>query len=168
MQVVNSTFTFSLGVPMELDVLARTLWDVEYNSLKFPSMVMRLRRPRCTALISLSGKVVLVGCKSHKDASSAAKLICQRTRRVTPTVQVSQLTCRNLVGSTTHSFDLRPYWNREGTKTFHNPSVFPGLHVSLAGKAKATVFASGILFITGVDSLDRLEEAHLELCFVLI
>ena len=72
------------------------------------------------------------------------------------------------MGSATHSFDLRPYWNREGTKTFHNPSVFPGLHVTLEAKAKATVFASGILYVTGVDSLNRLEEAHLELCFVLI
>ena len=168
MDIVNSTFTFSLGQTLDLDNLASTLWNIEYNPRKFPSVVLRLKEPQCTTLISASGKVVVVGCKSEQQAMKASRLIRRQVLSAAPGVEVSGLTCRNLVGSTTHDFDLTPYWNVEGKRTFHNPSLFPGLQVTLAGKARATLFASGVLYITGVDSEKRLEEAHLELCFLLV
>ena len=66
--VVNMTFTFNLNTDLDLLAMARQLWDVEYNPRKFSSLIMRLREPKSTAMISKSGCVVLLGCRSWDDA----------------------------------------------------------------------------------------------------
>ena len=161
--IVNTTFTFSLKANLDLIAMARQLWDVEYNPRKFSSLVMRLREPKSTAMISKSGCVVLLGCRSWDDARKAPRRIEKRVRRVMPDVVASDLTLKNMVGAGKHDFNVRDYLNTVTRSTFHDYEIFPGINVDLACGLKATVFNKGTFFITGAKCESDLEAGHLEL-----
>lgn len=40
---------------------------------RFGALIVRIREPRCTALIFKSGKIVLAGTKSEEEVRQAAK-----------------------------------------------------------------------------------------------
>ena len=161
--VVNTTFTFNLSAELDLESLARQLWDVEYNPRKFPSLVMRLREPRSTALIYRSGSVVLLGCRSWREAKRAAAKIAKRVRYVVNGARVSCLTIKNMVGAGKHDFDLKGYLHSCSSTMFHDNEIFPGINVDLRCGLKATLFAKGTFFITGARCETDLEAGHLEL-----
>ena len=161
--VVNTTFTFILNSDLDLLAMARQLWDVEYNPRKFSSLVMRLREPRSTAMISKSGYVVLLGCQTWDDARKASKRVERRVRRVVSGVKVTDLTLKNMVGAGKHDFNVRDYLNTVTRSTFYDYEIFPGINVDLTCGLKATVFNKGTFFITGAKSETELEAGHLEL-----
>ncbi|CAF4813816.1 unnamed protein product [Rotaria sp. Silwood2] len=47
--------------------------NAEYNPKRFAAVIMRIRRPRTTALIFASGKMVCTGAKSEEDSLEAAR-----------------------------------------------------------------------------------------------
>ena len=161
--VVNTTFTFSLKAKLDLLAMARQLWDVEYKPTKFSSLVMRLRDPKSTAMISKSGHVVLLGCRSWNDARKASRRVARRVRRVVPDVEVTGLTLKNMVGAGKHDFNVRDYLSTVTRSTFHDYEIFPGVNVDLACGLMATVFNKGTFFITGAKCESDLEAGHLEL-----
>ena len=161
--IVNTTFTFSLSAKLDLLALARQLWDVEYNPRKFSSLVMRLREPKSTALISKSDYVILLGCRSWADARKASRKVVRRVRRVVPLVEVSGLTLKNMVGAGKHDFNVKDYLSSVTRSTFHDYEIFPGINVDLACGLKAAVFNKGTFFITGAKCEGDLEAGHLEL-----
>ena len=161
--VVNTTFTFILNSDLDLLAMARKLWDVEYNPRKFSSLVMRLREPKATAMISKSGYVVLLGCRSWNDARKASRRVARRVRRVVPDVEVTGLTLKNMVGAGKHDFNVRDYLSTVTRSTFHDYEIFPGVNVDLACGLMATVFNKGTFFITGAKCESDLEAGHLEL-----
>ena len=122
-----------------------------------------MRDPRVTALISRSGKVVLIGAKSVKDGKLAAKKVCRRVGRHYESVSVTGVKVMNMVGSGVHDFDLTGYWNQTSKTMMHEPELFAGLLVDLHCGLKATLFRSGKYFITGAKSESDLEAADLEL-----
>ena len=143
--------------------MARQLWDVEYNPRKFSSLVMRLREPKATGMISKSGFVVLLGCRSWNDARKATRRVERRVRRVVSSVTVSGLTLKNMVGAGKHDFNVRDYLNIVTRSTFHDYEIFPGINIDLGCGLKATVFNKGTFFITGAKRESDLEAGHLEL-----
>ena len=161
--VVNTTFTFNLNAELDLESLARQLWDVEYNPKKFSSLVMRLRDPLSTALLYRSGIVVLVGCRSWRDAKRAAHRTAKRVRRLVPDVRVSGLALKNMVGAGKHDFNLNGHLHSCSSTTFHDNEIFPGMNIDLRCGLKATLFAKGTFFITGAKCESDLEAGHLEL-----
>ena len=124
---------------------------------------MRMRDPRVTALISRSGKVVLIGARSLHDGKIAAKRVCRRVGRHYESVTVSGIRCMNMVGSGVHDFDLTDHWNQTSKTMMHEPELFAGLMVNLHCGLKATLFRTGKYFITGAKTEKDLEAADLEL-----
>lgn len=167
--IVNSTFTFKLSILLDLRTIARDLWDSEYNPHRFPSIIMKLRKPSCTCLLSKNGHVVIVGCRSKSEAGMARQRVINRLKLVldrTITATVVQL--RNYVGAGKHTFDLMPHYNKTTEKISHESELFPGVIVKLSGNMSSTVFGGkksneGSFFITGAKSMDDLESAYLEL-----
>ena len=161
--VVNTSFTFNVNSDVDLLAVARRLWDVEYNPRKFSSLVMRLREPKATAMISKSGYVVLLGCRSWDDARKASRKVVRRVQRIVPKAEATDLTLKNMVGAGKHDFNVRDYLSTVTRSTFHDYEIFPGINVDLACGLKATVFNKGTFFITGAKCVGDLEAGHLEL-----
>lgn len=60
-KVQNCVATVNLGIELNLQKINFQTRNSEYNPLRFHGVVMRIREPRCTALVFRSGKLVCTG-----------------------------------------------------------------------------------------------------------
>ena len=73
-KVVNLVVTTDLKHKLQLEKIAYTLSNVEYNPEQFPGLVMRIKEPKTSALLFTSGKIVCTGAKDIEYAKKA--MIC--------------------------------------------------------------------------------------------
>lgn len=62
--IQNVVGTMNLGCQLELTDIYWKAKNAEYNPNRFAAVIMRLQRPKTTALIFRSGKMVITGAKS--------------------------------------------------------------------------------------------------------
>ncbi len=60
-RIENIVATVNLGIDLDLDKLAERLPAAEYNPEQFPGLILRLQRPKISALIFRTGKMVCTG-----------------------------------------------------------------------------------------------------------
>lgn len=71
-----------INLPEVVDKLRNTEYNpkvrflvIELTVQRFDAMIMRIREPKCTALVFKSGKVVLAGTKSTKETEAAGRRV---------------------------------------------------------------------------------------------
>jgi transcription initiation factor TFIID TATA-box-binding protein len=117
------------------------------------AVVLRLRSPRCTALVYTNGKVMVTGSRSEEDARKASKKVARIVSKCNhPAVKFSDFKIENIVAST----DIRYPVRLEGLAYEHRvscsyePELFPGLVYRLLDpKISLLIFVSGKVVITG-------------------
>lgn len=71
-RVENIVATSSLGHPVRLDALARSMMlRSAFDPELFPGLRLKLRHPRTKALVFCGGKVVIAGCRNRADIARA-------------------------------------------------------------------------------------------------
>jgi len=70
--VQNIVATSDLGGELNLDAVAISLDNVEYEPEQFPGLVYRMSDPKVVLLLFGSGKIVITGGKSLSDGRAAA------------------------------------------------------------------------------------------------
>jgi hypothetical protein len=68
----NFVSTIDLRCSLDLQAIQHKVRNAEYNPQKFAACVIRIRKPRCTALVFESGKMVVTGAGCHEDSKLAA------------------------------------------------------------------------------------------------
>jgi transcription initiation factor TFIID TATA-box-binding protein len=63
----------NLECPLNLKDIALQARNAEYNPRRFAAVVMRLRKPKTTALVFASGKMVCTGAKTENESRIAAR-----------------------------------------------------------------------------------------------
>lgn len=63
----------SLGCELNLQNINFRTRNSEYNPSRFHGVVMRIREPRCTALIFKTGKLICTGARSEREAHLGAR-----------------------------------------------------------------------------------------------
>ena len=61
----------SFSDKLDLDIIAQSLEDAEYEPEQFPGLVYRIRDPKVAMLIFGSGKIVFTGARKTEDVSLA-------------------------------------------------------------------------------------------------
>lgn len=69
----NIVSTVNLDCPLVLKDIALQARNAEYNPRRFAAVVMRLRKPKTTALVFASGKMVCTGAKTENESRIAAR-----------------------------------------------------------------------------------------------
>lgn len=69
----NCVATVNLGCTLDLQKINFRTRNSEYNPQRFHGVVMRIRDPRCTALIFKTGKVVCTGARNENDANLGSR-----------------------------------------------------------------------------------------------
>ena len=69
----NIVSTVNLDCPLNLKDIALQARNAEYNPRRFAAVVMRLRKPKTTALVFASGKMVCTGAKTENESRIAAR-----------------------------------------------------------------------------------------------
>jgi transcription initiation factor TFIID TATA-box-binding protein len=80
--VQNMVATASLGTDLNLDAIAVSLDNTEYEPEQFPGLVYRMSDPKVVFLLFGSGKIVITGAKSLEEAERAADNIVKSLKEL--------------------------------------------------------------------------------------
>lgn len=89
-KIQNCVSTVNLGCELNLQTINFRTRNSEYNPSRFHGVIMRIRDPRCTALIFRSGKVVCTGarneCEAHLGTRKFARIMQKLGSPVSSTI----------------------------------------------------------------------------------
>ncbi|CAK5073269.1 unnamed protein product [Meloidogyne enterolobii] len=158
----NIVSTVNLDVRLDLNQIAKTALNSEYNPKRFSAVIMRIRDPRSTALIFNNGKIVCTGAKSEEASRLAARRFARIIQRLGYNVQFNEFKVQNLVASCDCKFRLQ----LEGFAITHyqfstyEPELFPGLiYRMVKPRVVLLIFLSGKVVITGARKREHIDEA---------
>jgi transcription initiation factor TFIID TATA-box-binding protein len=77
-KIQNIVASGSIGMKLNLNVLAMKLENTEYEPEQFPGLVYKLMEAKATFLLFSNGKVVCTGTKSEQEVDRAMDLLLQR------------------------------------------------------------------------------------------
>ncbi len=165
-KVENIVATVNLGVDLDLEGLAESLHQAEYNPDQFPGLILRLSRPRISALIFRTGKMVCTGAKSEDELRNAIKVLIKLLNDhgahvpFNPEIQIQNIVAS---GNLFAEVDLeRAALMLEDS--MYEPEQFPGLIYRMRDpKVVILIFGSGKIVCTGAkrerdvkDAVERL------------
>ena len=70
-KVENIVASTSFAEKLDLDIIAQSLEEAEYEPEQFPGLVHRIKEPKVAMLLFSSGKIVCTGAKKVSDVSVA-------------------------------------------------------------------------------------------------
>jgi len=82
-KIQNIVASGSIGMDLNLNVLATKLRDVEYEPEQFPGLVYKLAAAKATFLLFSNGKIVCTGTKSEKEVHEALDKLIENLKKVT-------------------------------------------------------------------------------------
>lgn len=71
-EIQNIVASAKMDIMVNLDMLAMEAMNTEYEPEQFPGLVFRLDKPKTVMLVFRSGKMIITGAKTPKDANTAA------------------------------------------------------------------------------------------------
>jgi transcription initiation factor TFIID TATA-box-binding protein len=80
--IQNIVASGSVGMDLNLNVLAMKLPDVEYEPEQFPGLVYKLKEAKATFLLFSNGKIVCTGTKSEKEVNNALDMLIVNLKKV--------------------------------------------------------------------------------------
>ena len=80
-EVQNIVASFDFGREFDLERIARSFENTEYEPEVFPGLVFRLDDPKVVVLLFVSGKGVCAGAKGMNDIQKAARKITKLLRK---------------------------------------------------------------------------------------
>ncbi len=160
--IQNVVASVTTGQTFDLDEIAATMPNIEYDPTQFPGLVYRLKKPKTATLIFNTGKMVCTGGKSEKDSRRAVlKIVKGLNQAGIKVTGKPEITIQNIVASG----DLGVTVNLEKTamtleNSLYEPEQFPGLiHRMRDPKTVILIFGSGKIVITGAKFEDQVPEA---------
>jgi transcription initiation factor TFIID TATA-box-binding protein len=72
-EIQNIVASAKMNFRVNLDLLAMECENTEYEPEQFPGLVFRLDEPKTVMLVFRSGKMIITGAKTAKDADKAAE-----------------------------------------------------------------------------------------------
>ena len=161
-KIENIVATVTLDQTLDLNAIARSVPNIEYDPEEFPGLILRLDKPRLTSLVFNSGKMVVTGAKSTDQLIKGFKKIIRTfVRYGIVIVGKPKIQIQNIVASANLNVEvdlekaayLLP-------NTMYEPEQFPGLiHRSDDPKVVILLFSSGKMVITGAKSEEDVERA---------
>jgi transcription initiation factor TFIID TATA-box-binding protein len=146
----------------DLDEIAATMPDVEFDPERFPGLVYRLKFPKTATLVFNTGKMVCTGAKSEKEAKRAVHKIVKLVNEAG--INMSRkpiITVQNMVASANLCAELNlELAAMRLENTLYEPEQFPGLIYRMRDpRVVILLFGSGKLVITGAKFESQIQEA---------
>ncbi|CAF1414135.1 unnamed protein product [Rotaria sp. Silwood1] len=158
----NVISTVDLSCPLDLKRISLQVRNAEYNPKRFAAVIMRIRRPRTTALIFASGKMVCTGAKREEDSLEAARRYARVIQKLAFPVKFRDFKIQNMVGSIDVKFPIRfeKIILEHYQYCSYEPEIFPGLIYRIVKpKVALLIFVSGKIVLTGAKVRRDMHEA---------
>jgi len=93
--IQNIVATFDVKCELDLREIAMKARNAEFNPKRFIALIMKIRDPKVTALVFKSGRIVVVGAKSERDARVAGRKFARILQNVGyPNIRFTDFTIR--------------------------------------------------------------------------
>ncbi|XP_028424456.1 TATA-box-binding protein-like isoform X2 [Perca flavescens] len=163
-QIQNIICTVNLGCQLDLDLIARKAWNVEYNPEVYKALTMRLRQPRTTAVIYKSGTLVCLGAKSVVQARLAARRFSRIVQKLGFPVRFLNFKIQNTMAScNTFAVSLEQLALQQHCRSLptlsYEAELFPGLFYTGIPNVSIVIFANGKMSLVGATTEAQIYEA---------
>lgn len=154
----------SVNLNCELDlrkIYSRTR-NSEYNPARFHGLVMRIRDPKCTALIFRTGKLVCTGAGNEDLALLGTRKFAKIVQKLGFPVRFTEYKIQNYVASVDLRFPIRLETMNQvhGQFSSYEPELFPGLiYRMVSPRVVLLIFVNGKIVFTGGKSRADVSES---------
>jgi len=157
--VENIVASTSFADKLDLDVIAQSLEEAEYEPEQFPGLVYRLSDPKTATLLFRSGKANCTGAKNVEDVRKTVDIIAEKLRKLNVDVYKDlKIVIQNIVAISDLETELNLNEVAMGLgldKVEYEPEQFPGLVYRINDpKVAMLLFGSGKIVCTGARKID--------------
>ena len=99
--------TLDLKCKLDLLTIKLKVRNSEYKPHRFPAVIMRIRDPKCTAMIYKCGKMTVVGAKNEIACKIAAKKFTRIISKLGFKVSFTDFRIRNMVATFACDFPIK-------------------------------------------------------------
>ena len=160
--VTNVVSSFNVKQKIDLETVAQRAWNVEYNRSRTSALVMRLERPKATAMVFASGKVNVSGARSVDQSKMAARKCARKLHQTVKTSnKLMDFSVTNIVATFDCDFFIRleEIAQKKPKITSYVTELFPALFYRMPQpKLTFLVFANGKVNVCGGKSMADLEQ----------
>ena len=161
--IENVVASVTIDQKIDLEKIARSVLNVEYDPEQFPGLVYRLEKPKTATLIFNSGKMVCTGAKSEKEVHKAVNRIVKELQEAgiidttsEPIIQIQNIVASASLG-TDLNLELAAYTLPD---VMYEPEQFPGLIYRMKNpKVVILLFTTGKLVCTGAKKEEEIYTA---------
>ena len=151
-RIENVVASASVEAEIDLDKVAATLPNAEYEPEQFPGLVLRLTEPKVAVLVFSSGKMVCTGAKEPRIIKLAIEKTIKQVRSAGIKIKgPAKITIQNIVASSDLGIELnldKISFALENAE--FEPEQFPGLVFRIPEpKVVFLLFRSGKIVCTG-------------------
>lgn len=149
--IVNVTVSAKLPEPLDLDVIHKSLRDVQYQPSLFCGLLYRRQNPKATIIMFTTGKLVSVGTRSEEEAKLSIRRTIEELGLIRGKSNLMVKT-ENVVATADFEInvDLDSLLLALKNSTYE-PEQFPALIHRLDG-ATALIFNNGKVCLSGAKS----------------
>jgi transcription initiation factor TFIID TATA-box-binding protein len=163
-KVQNIVASTKFAEKLDLDVIAQSLEEAEYEPEQFPGLVYRLNNPKTATLLFRSGSANCTGAKTIEDIRTTIKIISEKLEKIGVNVYKNpEMVIQNIVATS----DLKGELNlSEVAVTLglenveYEPEQFPGLVYRFKEpKVAMLLFGSGKIVCAGARKVEEVSLA---------
>ena len=157
--VENIVASTSFADKLDLDVIAQSLEEAEYEPEQFPGLVYRLDKPKTATLLFRSGKANCTGAKNIEDVRTTINIIAEKLKKLNVDVHKNlEIVIQNIVaisdlGGELNLNEVAMALGLENVE--YEPEQFPGLVYRIKEpKVAMLLFGSGKIVCAGARKIE--------------
>jgi transcription initiation factor TFIID TATA-box-binding protein len=163
-KVQNIVASTTFAEKLDLDVIAQSLEEAEYEPEQFPGLVYRLDNPKTATLLFRSGAANCTGAKTIEDVRTTIKIIAEKLEKIGVKVYKNpEIVIQNIVATS----DLEGELNLSEVaialgldNVEYEPEQFPGLVYRIKEpKVAMLLFGSGKIVCAGARKIEEVSLA---------
>lgn len=163
-KVQNIVASTTFAEKLDLDVIAQSLEDAEYEPEQFPGLVYRLIKPKTATLLFRSGAANCTGAKNIKDVKITVDIIAEKLEKIgvkvykNPEIIIQNIVATSDLGGELNLSEVAIALGLENVE--YEPEQFPGLVYRLKEpKVAMLLFGSGKIVCAGARQTDEVKLA---------
>jgi transcription initiation factor TFIID TATA-box-binding protein len=158
-KVQNIVASTTFADKLDLDMIAQSLEDTEYEPEQFPGLIYRLKNPKTATLLFKSGAANCTGAKNISDVKNSIKIIAEKLEKIGIKVyKKHEIVIQNIVatsdlGGEINLSDIAVALGLENVE--YEPEQFPGLvYRIIEPKVVLLLFGSGKIVCAGAKNIE--------------
>ncbi len=163
-KVENIVASTIFAEKLDLDVIAKSLEEAEYEPEQFPGLIYRLKDPKTATLLFRSGKANCTGAKNIEDVRKTIDIIAEKLKKIGMDVHKNlEIVVQNMVatadlGGELNLDEVAVAFGLENVE--YEPEQFPGLVYRVKEpRVVMLLFGSGKIVCTGGKNTEDVSKA---------